>query len=102
MPFIYYIGKENALIAFDEYKNKSLSLMVDRVRTHHGDPRFFVAELQRSPIESDNVVFLHRLPHMKLEQKVLDKINRGLFFGMYVIAATWEYSWSLFTLMSTF
>lgn len=45
IPFFFYISKEQLLVAYDEYVNNSLSLMVDRVRNELGDPRFFLAQL---------------------------------------------------------
>ena len=48
--------------------------MVDRVKNEQGDPRFFLAELQpntRRKIllgEGENIVILHRLPHMKMDK----------------------------------
>lgn len=45
MPFIFFIGKEHILQCYDEYKNHSLSLMVDRIKSNvTGDPRYFRAE----------------------------------------------------------
>jgi hypothetical protein len=61
---------------YDEYANLNLTNMVDRVIYEQGDPRFFLAELKNnreSMIISGGptkVVFLHRLPHMKLNKKI--------------------------------
>ena len=46
IPFIYYIGKENWMMAYDEYNKQHLSKMVDRVRNDTGDPRYYLAELK--------------------------------------------------------
>jgi len=46
IPFIYYIGKENFLMAYDEFYSSNLSNMVMRVKKEDGDPRFFLAELK--------------------------------------------------------
>jgi hypothetical protein len=45
IPFIYYIAKENFLIAYDEYWNQHMSLMVSRVKLEEGDPRYYLAKL---------------------------------------------------------
>ena len=47
IPFIYYIGKENVLIAVDEISRYNLSGMIDRIRLGKiltGDPRYFKAQ----------------------------------------------------------
>ena len=46
-PFIYYIAKEHLLVSLDEIINRSVSRMIDRVKTQTlGDPRFFLAECE--------------------------------------------------------
>ena len=45
-PFIYYIAKENFMIAADEYYNNSLNLMINRIKKQDGDPRYYLAELR--------------------------------------------------------
>lgn len=45
IPFFFYISREQLLVIYDEFMNSSLSLMVDRVRSELGDPRFFLAQL---------------------------------------------------------
>ena len=75
IPFIYYIGKENFLMAYDEFYSSNLSNMVMRVKKEDGDPRFFLAELKdnsRKKIiegEGNKVVVLHRLPHMRMKKE---------------------------------
>ena len=92
IPFIYYIGKEQMLIMHDENFNCNMTNMVDRVRTEQGDPRYFLAELCTNTDENilqgeaPNVVYLHRLPHMKLSCKTLYSYN-VLLFSFVVLGA---------------
>jgi hypothetical protein len=107
IPFIYYIGKENFLIMYDEYMSFNLSNMVNRVRSEQGDPRYFLAELKNNSRDNINkggaqkVVFLHRMPHMKLKPKTLWYIN----LVMYTITMmlTLAFNWTLlpFQIIST-
>lgn len=98
IPFIYYISKEQLLMAYDEYLNSSISRMIERVIFENGDPRFFLAELKHSNKFSSNdmlekyegYVFIHRLPHMRLPKKVLRRINYGLYslFAIFVFLSS--------------
>ena len=47
-------------------------------------------------------MFLHRLPHMKMDKKIMGKINLILFFIVIVLACTFEYSKIIFEIFSTF
>lgn len=92
-PFIYYIAKEQFLMAYDEYNNHSISLMVDRVINEQGDPRFYLAQLKTNTDENiskgaaQKVVFLHRLPHMKLNEKKLRYLNLRLYALMILMSS---------------
>ena len=68
VPFVYYIAKENLLMAVDEYYSKNLTKMVDRVAINNlGDPRFYLAELKLSENENFHKVYVHRQPYMKMD-----------------------------------
>ena len=66
--------------------------MVDRIRNLGGDPRYYLAELQQSPKNdkriSEHVVFIHRLPYMKMSEKQHKKINYILF--TVLIICVWD------------
>lgn len=103
VPFIYYIGKENALIAWDEYFYQNMSLMVSRVKLDEGDPRYYLAELvdkQHKP--NEKVVFLHRLPHMKMKKSELSKVNNWCFAVMILIAVFYDSVYWIFDIISHF
>jgi hypothetical protein len=93
VPFLYYIGKEQFLMAYDEYHNRSISLMVERVINEQGDPRFYLAQLKKNTQQNiqkgaaSKIVFLHRLPHMKLGTAIRSKINCCLFSCMVFATA---------------
>ena len=107
IPFLYYIGKEHILIAYDEYINENLTLIVDRVRNKQGDPRHYLVEEQSNKTDNilkglgEKVVFLHRLPHMKMSKRVLNGINIMLFSVVIILALTWEYSQIIFFVFSS-
>lgn len=48
IPFIYYIGREQLLMAYNEAVNDKNTIvnMVDRVIKENGDPRYYLAELK--------------------------------------------------------
>ena len=39
------------LMALDEYQNKNISNMIDRIRNLRGDPRYYLAELKVNQIQ---------------------------------------------------
>ena len=106
IPYIYYIGKENFLMMFDEHQNYNLTSMVNRVRSEQGDPRYFLAELRnnsRSKInkgEGAKVVFLHRLPHMKLSKPLLLRLNLYLYSLVVLLTLLFNYTSLVFDLIS--
>lgn len=97
IPFIFYIGKEQFLMAYDEYHNRNICNMVERVINESGDPRYFLAELRRNSKASikegghQKYVFLHRLPHMKLPKKILRKINVYVYLFAIGYAIIYQY-----------
>ena len=98
IPFIYYISKEQCLMMYDEWANRNLTSMVDRVRSDQGDPRYFLAELRSNdPIkvlqgESRNFIFLHRLPHMALNKKTVNCVNLTMYLSIVATAFLFHFT----------
>lgn len=91
---------------YDEWALRNLTSMVDRVATDQGDPRYFLAELKRNDPtkvlkgESRNFIFLHRMPHMALNKKVINCVNILMYFstvGTALIFNISEISFKLFS-----
>lgn len=106
IPFIYYIGKENVMIAYDEATTQSMSQMVERVRTEIGDPRFFLAELKKVKLQGQNQpekqVIIHRMPYMKLQKSVRHAINNTLFTTLFVFTCLMDKIDVIYEIMGTF
>ena len=81
--------------------------MVDRVRNEYGDPRYYLVELRKNNSDDilkglgDKVVFLHRLPHMKMKSRTYNCINTFLFLIVISMAFTWNITKLIFFVMST-
>jgi hypothetical protein len=104
IPFIYYIAKENIMILVDEWQTQSTSRMVDRVRDQNGDPRFYLAELQKNTVPSiseDYLVYLHRQPYMKMSNSQKKKINICLFILMIGMCYVWNYTYNALNVFIT-
>ena len=73
------------LMAVDEYKHKSVSNMIDRIRNLKGDPRYYLAEVKiqkktsSKSSDGEHVGFIHRLPYMKMDKKLHRRVNLILF-----------------------
>lgn len=70
--------------------------MVDRVRSEQGDPRYFLAQLKKKQKgmqgNSAFAVFLHRLPHMKMNKKKHEWLNALLLGFVVVFTLLWDYT----------
>jgi len=81
------------LVALDEYQNQSISNMIDRIKSLKGDPRFYLAELKVRPSDKirnsdEHMVFLHRLPYMKMKKITRRRVNLCLF--TLLVLSVWD------------
>lgn len=72
----------------------------------NGDPRHFLAELKTDTKktlwgETQQYVYLHRMPYMKLDKKIQNWVNIILFIMMLIIAASYHLTKSLWDIMIT-
>jgi hypothetical protein len=81
------------LVALDEFQNHSISNMIDRMKYLKGDPRFYLAELKVRPSDKiknrdELMVFLHRLPYMKMKKITRKRVNLLLF--TLLVISVWD------------
>lgn len=83
-PFVFYIAQEQVLVCFDELTRKSMSRMVDEIKSVNGrSQRYLTTELKD---DENHRVVMYRLPYMTLPKKQLTIIFIVLYTVMSLIA----------------